>query len=409
MNSSNVPDLISVEEAHQRILSFVQLQPIETCPLHEGLGRYLAEPILSHRPIPAFDNSAVDGFAVLMEDVQTIPCAQPVSGCVLAGDGLPSPITPETCVQVMTGAPIPPNADAIVMVEWTEALPNGNLQINRAPKQGQNIRRAGDDVSEGKEVLGKGALMTPAAIGMAATLGAATLNLFRKPRIAIISTGNELVEAGKPIQYGQIYDANAPALAAYATQAGAEVVCQIHVRDDLPEMLRVFAQLPAADIWLISGGVSMGTHDFVRQALDCLGWMPEFWRIRQRPGKPLAFGTLGKTLIFGLPGNPVSSAVTFDQYVRPVLRAMQGISAPFRPQYTAKLTTSVPKSAGLHHFIRGKLSTDASGALHVTPTGAQGSHRFSSVLFADALIHLPEDWTAASAGTLVHIERLNDV
>ncbi len=304
----------------------------------------------------------------------------------------------------MTGAPIPAGADAVAPVEWTE--PDGDrVRIGRAPTLGQHIRPAGQDVLPGDELVGAGHVVTPPVIGMAATLGYPTLAVRVPPRVAVVATGDELVAADRTPGPGQIRDANGPALAAQVVAAGGIVVGPLHARDDMSDARRVLAAALDADVVVVSGGVSMGDYDVVRDVLDGLGVVWDFWRVRQRPGKPLAFGRRRDTLVFGLPGNPVSSAVCFEQYVRPALAKLLG-RAPMPPLVPAVLAEDVAKQAGLHHFVRGLAEHGADGLLRVRPTGAQGSNLYSSVLRADVLIHLPEATEHPTAGTRVEVEWL---
>lgn len=382
-------------------------QPLgtERVPLAEALGRTLAEPVVSRDAIPPFDNSAMDGFAVRTGDFAGGTATLDITGDVAAGSVPSEAVRPGTCVRIMTGAPIPDGADAVAPVEWTEV--NGrHVHACRAPTPGQYIRPAGQDVQPGDEMVPAGTVVTPPVVGMAATLGYPTLALRVPPRVAVVATGDELVEAGVEPKPGQIRDANGPALAAQVAHAGGTVRGPFHARDDEADARAVLETALDADVLVVSGGVSMGDRDVVREVLDGLGVAWRFWKVRQRPGKPLAFGTRGGTLVFGLPGNPVSSAVCFEQYVRPALAALLGRRAVHRPRLPAVLAEDIVKGAGLHHVVRGTTETRGDGSLRVRPTGAQASNLYSSVLRADCLIHLPENMEHPAAGTLVEVEWL---
>jgi molybdopterin molybdotransferase len=398
---------IAVEEARQIVLDAAaqHRSTTERMPLVEALGRTLAEPVTSRDTIPPFDNSAMDGFAVRTADFADGTATLDVIGEVAAGQVPSVPVRPGTCVRIMTGAPIPDGADAIAPVEWTEEV-GGRVRIRRAPEPGQYVRRAGRDVRPGDELVPAGAVVTPPVVGIAATLGYAALDVRVPPRVAVVATGDELVLPGATPGPGQIRDANGPALAAQVVSAGGVVLGPLHARDDRADAHAVLERALDADVVVVSGGVSMGAHDVVRGVLEGLGVAWEFWKVRQRPGKPLAFGTRGGSLVFGLPGNPVSSAVCFEQYVRPALAARLGRRVVERARVPAVLAEAIRKEAGLHHFVRAVFARDDAGRLTARPTGAQGSNLYSSVVRADGLIHLPEALTDPPPGAPVEVERL---
>ena len=397
-------EFIAFEEAQRIVLDAVtRRQPVERVPLADALGRTLAEPVVSRDTIPPFDNSAMDGFAVRAADFEG-EATLDVIGAVAAGEVPEVAVRPGTCVRIMTGAPMPEGADAVAPVEWAEERA-GRVHIRRAPASGQYVRPAGQDVRPGDELVGAGAVVTPPVVGMAATLGYPTLAVRVPPRVAVVATGDELVPAGATPGPGQIRDANGPALAAQVVQAGGAVLGPLHARDDAAEARAVLARALAADVLVVSGGVSMGAYDVVRGVLEDLGVEWAFWRVRQRPGKPLAFGVVGERLVFGLPGNPVSSSVCFEQYVRPALAALLGRAEVAR-RVPAVLAEDVAKAAGLHHFVRGTFASGGAGRLTARPTGAQGSNLYSSVVRADGLIHLPEAMEHPVEGTAVEVEWL---
>ncbi len=397
--------MIGVEEARRTVIGSATLQPVESVALAQSLGRTLAEPIVSRDAIPPFDNSAMDGFAVRTEDLRDGTATLEIIGEVAAGQVPSVALRPGACVRIMTGAPVPDGADAVVPVEWTEENA-GRITLRRVPEAGRHIRRAGEEIQPGDTLVSAGERVTPFVIGMAATLGYGRLAVRVPPTVAVVATGDELVAAADDLGPGQIRDSNGPALAAQVVSAGATVLGPYRARDAEAETRRVLGEALEADVVVVSGGVSMGDYDIVRDVLGGLGVTWHFWKVRQRPGKPLAFGTLGETLVFGLPGNPVSSAVCFEQYVRPALGAMLG-QATERNLMPAVLAEPIRKAAGLHHFIRGVFAPDGEGRLLVRPTEAQGSGQYSSMVRADGFIHLPEALENPEAGTLVEIEWLH--
>jgi molybdopterin molybdotransferase len=400
---------ISVEEARETVLSEAAPLGVERIPFQEADGRTLAQPITSREDVPPFANSAMDGFAVRRADFEgkdvplTLPCAFEIP----AGRAPEQAVEASTCAQIMTGAPMPEGADAVAPVEWTETDAEGRVTFDRAPGLGANVREAGEDVRAGQMMIEAGAVVTPPVVGMAASLGYATLEVSRRPRVAVVSTGDELVDVAAELEPGQIRDSNSPSLAAQARNAGAEALAPQHAADDAGAVRRVLEDALGADVLLVSGGMSMGEYDFVRDVLEEMGMTWRFWKVRQRPGKPFGFGTLDGTLVLGLPGNPVSSAVCFEVYARPALAKMLGRRPVQRPRHAATLAEGMRAGAELHHFARGVAETDEDGRLTVRSTGAQGSHVYSSMTAANCLVYLPEGMEDPAAGTRVQIEWLD--
>jgi len=295
----------------------------------------------------------------------------------------------------MTGAPLPPGADAVVPVEDTEAQ-GEQIHIRLAAAPGQHVRAVGEDVRADETVIGMDTLLRPAEIGLAAALGLMSLITYPRPRVAILSTGDELIEPGQPLQAGHIYNSNAYALAAQVAQSGGAVVQRRHAGDS-PEALRqALASCRGADVILSSGGVSVGAYDFVKDVLGERGTV-DFWRVAIRPGKPIVFGAWEGSLFFGLPGNPVSSLVTFELFVRPALRKMRGLADVLRPTVQARLTEDANHEPGRRSFQRAFLTREGD-AYFVHPIGGQGSHQMRSLVLANALLILPEHISAISAG-----------
>jgi molybdopterin molybdotransferase len=388
--------MLTYEDALAQILGQTQtLAPVQT-PLAEALGLILAEDLRAFHDLPPFDNSSMDGFAVRAADIADAGTVLPVQGDIAAGMLFVPTLMPNRTLRIMTGAPLPEGADTVVPVEDTEARANG-IAFLEAVETGRHIRRRGEEVRSGMLVVPKQSRLRPAEIGMAATVGRAQILATPKPRVAIVSTGDELVEPGTEIQRGQIYNSNAYALAAQVEEAGGVVIHRLHARDTPDALRAAFDQCAGADVLITSGGVSVGDFDYVKAVFAERGTV-DFWRVAIRPGKPLAFGQWGSTLFFGLPGNPVSSMVTFELFVRPTLRKLAGHSALARPEVTVRLAEEVFHTPGRRSYQRAIVSRESSGYLART-TGAQGSGMLRSMVLANALLVLPSDTAVFPAGT----------
>ena len=396
---------VPFEEARRRVLAAARVVPAEAVPLAEAPGRTLAGPAVSAGPLPPFDTSSMDGFAVRADDVAAAPVELPVAATVYAGR-VGDRLGPGTAVGVMTGAPLPPGADAVVPVEWTARPSPDRVVVRRAPAPGQNVRRAGSAVGAGDRVLDAGALVTPGAVGLLASIGAGRVEVRRRPRVAVVATGDEVVAPGDPLGPGQIWDANGPGLAAQVERAGGAAVGPLVARDTGRDVSAALDASAEADVVAFAGGVSVGERDLVRAELERRGVAWSFWGVRQRPGKPLAFGALDGRPVVGLPGNPVSAAVCFEVYVRPLLAAMLGRPARGRAGAVERgvLAEPVAKAEGLHTFAR-VVARREGGRLRLWPAGAQGSHVARSLADADGLAHLPAAWAEAPAGAGVDFER----
>lgn len=395
---------ISVEEALDEVLSTCSLVSSEFVALGSAAGRVLAEEVHADSDHPRFDNSAVDGYVVSAADLDAPGITLTVAGELQAGSHPVSPVLPGSCWRIMTGAALPPGAAAVIPVEESSVVDEDRIRLEKGVGVGANVRLAGQDVRAGELVLPRGTPIGAAASGLLAMFGRARVRVARRPRIAIVSTGNELVSPEDMPGPGQLRNSNATALAAQAMAAGAEIAGLYHARDTADEIDAVITRARESDVLVFTGGVSVGRYDLVHDALQRAGLVTNFWKVRQRPGKPMLFGTLDGVPTIGLPGNPVSSSVCFDQYVRPAIHRMTGRETVLRPRFTARLASSFPKPEGLHVFARGIAGSGAGGTLEICPTGAQGSHVFSSVLRANCLVHLPADWAEAPAGSLVEAE-----
>ena len=404
--------LVSVEEHRDRILSAIEPLPAFDQPLLEAFGLTAAEEVRSAVALPGFDNSAMDGYAVVHADVASAseenPVHLPVVGEIGAGQASLLAMSPGTAVKIMTGAPVPAGADAVVPYEWTD---HGVAQvvITRAPEPGQHVRPRGEDVAEGDLLIEEGAVLGPRQIGLLAAVGRASVRSRPRPRVVILSTGSELREPGTSLGHDSVYDGNSFLLAAAARQAGA-IAYRVGIVSDEP---RTFAaalndQLVRADLVVTSGGVSMGDYDVVKEALTPLGtvW---FGGVAMQPGKPQGFGMVGEDQvpIITLPGNPVSSYISFEQFVLPALRRMMGRTPYLRPSADAVLTHTFTSPDGRRQFARGILSV-VDGRLAVTPVGPQGSHMIGDLAESDALIVVAESVTSVEAGETVTVLPLDE-
>ncbi len=372
----------------------------EPVPVRAALGRVLAEPVVSTLDLPPFDSSAMDGYAVTAGGFRTLA----VRGESRAGRPSEAPLEPGAAMRISTGAVMPAGAEAVVPVERTEPVEPDRVRCP-AVEPGTNVRRAGEDLSAGTTVLGSGAALDPPALGVLAALGLGAVTCARRPRVAIVATGDELREPGQNLRPGQIYNSNSVALAAQARAAGAEVLSEA-IAGDTPDATRAAlrAALDAADVVCVSGGVSVGAHDHVKPVLAELGVAERFWGVRLRPGKPTWFGVAPAALVFGLPGNPVSSMVTFHLFVRPALRSLQG-AEPTDTRTWAIADSPLARNASREQVVRCRLAAEPDG-WHVRPTGEQGSHRLTSMLGAAAFALVPAGEGTVAAGERVEVELL---
>ncbi|WP_412067363.1 gephyrin-like molybdotransferase Glp [Rubrivirga sp. IMCC43871] len=390
--------LVTVEEARRTVIGLARRIGTERVPLADAVGRTLAADVAGG-PLPPFAASAMDGYAVRVADGTG---ARPISGVAHAG-AAPTSLAPGTAMWITTGAPIPGGADAVVPVERT-TREGGAVQLDAAPQAAQFIRVEGSALPTGAVVLPVGAVVTPGAVGLLAGAGAARVTVSRQPRVAVLATGDEVVPAGTPLGPGQIWDANGPGLAAQVVAAGGQVLGPLCTGDTLAALSDAVHRCEAADVLVFAGGVSMGDRDLVRDAVEATGGEWHLWGVRQRPGKPLAVGVLGGRPVLGLPGNPVSAAVCFEVYGRPLLAAMLGRAARDHAE-PAVLAAPFPKAAGLYTFARARATRDADGRLALSPAGAQESHVAQSLAASDGLAHLPADWDGAPVGEAVRFER----
>lgn len=403
----------TVDEHLADILASVPVLPPLDLALLEATGSVLAEPVTAPVSLPPFDNSAMDGYAVVSADVakasEAEPAVLPVIGDIAAGDSGVTAIRPGLTARIMTGAPMPAGADAVIPVEWTDGGA-ATVRITRSAPPGHYIRRSGEDVLAGEIVAAPGTRLGAAQLGMLAAVGRAHAAVRPKPRVVVLSTGSELREPGTELAPGQIWDSNSFMLTAAVIEAGGVGYRQTMVEDDPRKVLESLEdQLVRADALVTSGGVSMGARDVIKEVLTGVGTV-QFHKVRMRPGKPQGFGLLEGTPIFTLPGNPVSAYVSFQVFVRPALRAMQGLPPEPLPTVTAVLAENVKSPAGLKHFLRATLTSSRGAHMQqsytVTPAEGQGSHQLAALSSANALIALPEDAEDLPAGSHVEVLRL---
>jgi len=385
--------MISVEEALERILRDISPLDVTQVPLPQSLGLVLAEDVVAQEDIPPFANSAMDGFALLSRDSQPRDGQPPrlrVTGGVAAGYVADHAVEEGTAMRIMTGAPVPPGADTVIQVELTRSTgPDSEwVEILETVERGNNIRPAGEDMRRGQTILLRGSEIGPWGIGVLATLGWAMVPVVRRPQVAIVSTGDEVIDVSEPLQPGKIRNSNGYLLEAAIRRAGAEPH-RLGIALDTVESLREkFSQAMQYDLIITSGGVSVGDFDLVKNIMAEQGAI-SFWRINMRPGKPVAFGHIGSVPLLGLPGNPVSAAVTFELFARPVIRKMLGHTRLLRPQIDVVVEDGVSDRAMRRHYVRAKVRW-RDGRFVARTTGNQGSHIMTSLLNANALVIVPE-------------------
>ena len=395
--------MLELEEALDRILSTIQPVGDEFVALTDAADRVLAEPVVSLVDLPRFDNSAMDGYAVRTADLVAARTEQPVSlrviGEVAAGAVFADKVAAGTCVRLFTGSPLPEGADAVVMQEDTrlDPLQPGTVWFLAAVRPWENVRLRGEDAKRGATLAEAGDRLTFGQIGLLAAAGLPELKVSRQPRVGLLATGSELAESGRALQPGQIYESNRVMLAALLKQAGAQPEIFPLVPDTIEDTrLALERALACCDAAITTGGVSVGEFDFVRAAFEQMGGELNFWKVSIKPGKPFAFGRVGRKFLFGLPGNPVSALVTFLLLARPALKRMQGTSEAGLSQGPGTLTGSLTNSSDRRHFMR--VVQDHAG--RVRSVGAQASHLLSSIANANGLVDVPPLTTFAAGSTV---------
>ena len=408
--------LLPLNEALSNMLAQLP-QPTETerLSLNDCTNRVLAQDIISPINVPSFNNSAMDGYAIKFADLETFTDFN-IAGKSFAGKPFEGETQVGECVRIMTGTMIPTGCDTVIMQEETEQAGENQIRFTNAIKLGQNIRRVGEDVAKGNLVLAKGSLLNVTSLPLLASLGIAEVEVFKRTKVAILSTGDELVSVGKSLAAGQIYDTNRFAVRLMLEKLNCEIL-DFGIQPDDPQIFEeaFMKAQQAADVLITSGGVSVGEADFTKDVLEKLGKIA-FWKIAIKPGKPFAFGFLGnenekQTVFFGLPGNPVSALVTFYQLVQPALAQLAGLNADYlanlMPKMTACAAINLKKAVGRQDFQRGFYFINEQGELMVKPVGQQGSHIFSAFYESNCFIVLEAERGNVQVGEKVTIQPFN--
>jgi molybdopterin molybdotransferase len=397
---------LQVSVAQRIVVESVATLGIESVKLEQSLGRVLAESIFANRDLPPYDVSAMDGFAVRSADVVNAPVTLEIIEDIKAGDMPTKIVQAGQCSRIMTGAPLPQGADAVIRVEDTQVESHTTVQIVKAVKCSNDVRSQGEGMKTGEVVLQAGTEITPGVIGILATVKAAQFAVYRRPLVAILSTGNELEGMDDPVDPNKIPDSNTYALMAQIQALGIEPMLLGIARDDPAELEQYLRRGLEFDVLLVSGGTSVGVHDYVRPTIEKLGVQMKFWRVAMKPGHPLAFGTTHKTVVFGLPGNPVSSMVCVEEFVAPALRHMMGNSRLHRRTVTARLSHDIKHQIGRAEFVRVQLMRNENGYVAST-TGTQSSGVLLSMAKADGLLIIPAESKGLAAGEQATVQLLD--
>jgi molybdopterin molybdotransferase len=400
------PNSISLAEALDKIQQ--RVRPVLACerlPIRECLGRVNNQVVLSPRNVPPLPNSAMDGYALAIDSLKQDEIVELTEiGTAFAGTPFDGSCGPGQCVRIMTGALIPDGADAVIMQEQVEINAAGKVRVDSAHRVGENIRQAGEDIRQGTSVIEAGARLSPADLGVLASLGLTQLQVKRKPVVAFFSTGDELVSVGTPLEPGKIYDSNRYSLYGMLAGMAVDIIDLGVVRDDLDSMCEILTMASTrADLIISTGGVSVGEADFIKPALADLG-TTEFWKIAIKPGRPLTFGQINASIFMGLPGNPVAVMVTFSQFVAPAIEALAGANPKPPALFRARAVDKIRKRPGRYEFQRGIASLDENNAWQVAKTGKQGSGILTSMSRANCFIVLPDDNAGVEAGDEVNIQ-----
>jgi len=398
---------LSVSDAQTCVLKHANRRSTEVVRLQEALGRVLAEEIHANRDQPPCDVAAMDGFAMRSGDLSDAATELVVIEDIKAGDQPQKTVQPGQCARIMTGAPVPAGADAVIRVEDTRQLADGGIEIQQSVAPGNDIRLRGEGMRDGQVVLFPGTEITPALIGVLATVKSAQVRVYRRPRVAILATGDELEDLDEAFDPEKIPNSNSYALMAQVQALGIEPVLLGIARDDTKQLAELLSQGLEFDVLMVTGGTSVGVHDHVRPTLESLGVAMHFWRVEMRPGHPVALGSTERALVFGLPGNPVSSMVCFEQFVLPALRRMMGHTRLFRRTITARLAHEFCVPPGRTTFVRVALERDASGAYIARSTGTQSSGVLLSMALADGLLVVPASRAGLAAGEYATVQLID--
>lgn len=405
--------MIDFIAARQIVLNEAKPLPAELVPCERAVGRYLREPLVAPFQLPRFDNSAVDGYGIRVADFSKVdftqPCELQVSGTVNAGGAASVDLPFQHACKIMTGAKIPLGVDAVIMREEIEG--GDTVLLRRLPKKSENVRFAGEEVSTGQSLLPLGTRISPATLGLLSTFGMTQVPVCMTPKIAIVTTGDELSPLETALHDSQIHDANTPTLTTLLRQLGIEPFLLRHLPDDSAATQKQLSEImQQVDIVISTGGVSMGDRDFVRSTALESGVHEHFWKVAIKPGKPIFFGTWQRDdspgLFFGLPGNPVAVMVTFEMFVIPAIRLMLGSQAPLSMTFEARLTNSIRKKSGRLEFLRACVAWQ-DGVFQATPMKAQESHMLSGMALANALLHFQRDAETMQAGETITAQFLH--
>lgn len=401
--------MISVEHALQTILSQIKILGTERVDILSSLGRVLAEDIYAPFNVPPFDNSAMDGYAVKFADIEKAagdsPAKLKVLGDLPAGLTASMPLKEGEALRIMTGAPVPEGADTVIMQEDTHSG-GSTVEILKQSPRGSNIRRAGEDIKKATVIFHSGTKLRPPHIGILASIKRAAITVYQRPRVAVLSTGDELIDIDEELTAGKIVTSNSYSLSALVIENNGIPITLGIARDTQEALREKLLEGLHADVILSSGGVSVGDYDFVKDVLADLGMDMKFWKVAMRPGQPLAFGTIGEKPTFGLPGNPVSAMVSFEIFVKPAMRKMSGHKALFGEIVEAVAEEKVSTRTGKKHFIRCTLHCRA-GTYYASTTGAQGSGVLMSMAAANGLMIVPEDQDIVNPGDRVKVKILD--
>jgi molybdopterin molybdotransferase len=398
-----VASLLTLEEAQHRVLERVRPLTAEPVPIGEAAGRVVAEDIRARVDLPPFASSAMDGFAVRTGD---LPATLRIVGESAAGSPYEGRLDAGSAVGISTGAVVPEGADAVVPIERV-VLSANTVAIAHSVEPESHVRPRGGDVGVNEIVVQTGAILTPARLAAAAAAGVGTVSCIRRPRVSVLVTGSELVAPGEDLRPGQIYESNGLMLRAALAAAGAEVVTQAPAADDESELREALERGLACDVLVTSGGVSVGEHDLVRAVERELGVEEVFWRVSIKPGKPVSFGARGEALVFGLPGNPVSALVGCELFVKPALRALQGVAEPLPRLQLGRLTSGLRRNEERDEFVRAGVRVDGEDVV-LEPLAGQESHMIVRSSVADALVHVPRGNGELAAGSTARWLRLGD-
>jgi molybdopterin molybdotransferase len=403
--------MVSVEEAWQRIEERIEPLDAERLPLTAAEGFVLAQAVFAPIDLPPFDNSAMDGYALRAGETEAAsaerPVRLPVAGEVAAGGWQDTPVAPGTAVKIMTGAPLPPGADAVLMLE-DGRLRDGAVEIRAPVDLGKHVRKQGEDVRRGEALLEPGLRLNAQRLALLASAGIPEVLVHRRARVSLLATGSELAAPGAALKPGQIYDSNRITLKTLLRSGGSTCDDLGVVPDDPAAIAQQIQAGLGKDLLLVSGGVSVGSHDHVKQVLQELGAQTLFWRVAMKPGKPILCARLGPTWIFGLPGNPISCVVGFLVFIEPLIRRLEG-QPRAKPRYAkARLTRELHKKDGRRHFLTARVSAGADGLLEAVPTEKQGSAMMQALAQANAFVVAPEDCSVMEAGKTVEVLLFGD-